>query len=156
MKQTLRIVVAVVLALIALTSAFLLFTPEAAAWYDTLQKPLLAPPTWLFIPISLVVYVLLAFAFARVCMLTIDAASRRWYFAFGLQLAFNILWSVLFFSFFHALFLSMLVAIVLWFSVVILTLNAAELDRLAFWILIPYLAWITFATIVSVQIWWAN
>lgn len=108
-----------------------------------------------FAPIWIVLYVFMAIALARVWNAKDGARKHGWFFAFGIQLLCNVLWSVLFFTL-HALFLSAADIVVLWFAVVVLTLAAWDIDRFSFWLLVPYLAWTTFALILNVALWWMN
>ena len=97
----------------------------------------------------------MAFALFRVWQLEKSEGRRKWVFAFILQLLLGILWAILFF-WLHGLLLAVIEIVILWFSVVILTLDTWELDHPSFWFLIPYVAWITFAMILNIALWWIN
>jgi benzodiazapine receptor len=155
MKNILRVVVSFALVFGAVILALFFISPQASNWYAHLVKPDFTPPNWVFVPVWIFLYVLLALALARVWMHTIDVPFRRWIFVFITQLGLNILWSVLFFDL-HGLFLSMVDSIALWFAALVLTVDSWEIDRLSFWLLIPYFAWMTFGMFLSVGIWWLN
>ena len=74
---------------------------------------------------------------------------------FIIQLLLALLWALLFFTF-HSLFLPVLDILVLWCAVVALGLESWELDEFTFWLLVPYVAWTTFALLLSVALWWMN
>jgi benzodiazapine receptor len=155
MQSILRILFSFALVFGALALAAYCFTPQAAAWYTSVNKPPFTPPGSVFALVWTVLYLLMAIAFARVWGLPASAASRRWFFVFIIQLFFNVLWALLFFTF-HSLTLAVVDVIVLWLAVTILTVNAFEIDRISFWLLVPYFLWITFVLILSVGIWWVD
>lgn len=155
MRKALRLIFSFALVFGAVVFIWLFISPQSTAWYDTLVKPDFTPPGWVFTPIWLVLYALMAFALARVLSYRTNIIFSRWCFAFGTQLVLNVFWAILFFDL-HGLLFSMIDAICLWFVVVILTASTWELDRFAFWLLVPYLAWSTFALILSVALWWVN
>ena len=133
----------------------LLTFPQISGWYDAINKPPFTPPDWIFIPIWAILYICMAIALARIWNCKENDRRRHWLFAFGAQLLFGILWCVLFFSL-HSLTLSVIDIIILWFAVVVLILDAWEIDIPSFWFLVPYFAWITFTLILNVAIWWVN
>jgi benzodiazapine receptor len=155
MKNILRVIFSFAIVFGALGLAAYCLTPQAASWYAAISKPAFTPPSWILGPVWIVLYFLMAIALIRVLGFPFDAASRRWSFVFVIQLLLNILWAVLFFTF-HSLLLSVVDIVVLWFAVVILTVNASEIDRTAFWLLVPYFAWITFVLILDIGIWWID
>jgi benzodiazapine receptor len=125
-------------------------------WYPTLNLPSWNPPTWLFGPVWTILYVLMGVAAWRIWRLgPADAAVRGALIAFGLQLLFNLCWSLLFFGA-QRIDLALLEIVVLLCLVLITTLRFAALDRWAGWLLAPYLAWTTFAAILNGAIWWLN
>ncbi|HEV3245527.1 MAG TPA: TspO/MBR family protein [Candidatus Paceibacterota bacterium] len=155
MKNTLRVVVSFALVFGAVVLASFFITPQASSWYAALVKPDFTPPNLVFAFVWVILYVLMAFALASAWMHKVDTTFRRWSFTFTLQLGLNILWAVLFFGL-HGLFLPAIDSIALWFAVIVLTVDSWDIDRLSFWLLIPYLAWMTFAMILSIAIWWVN
>ena len=155
MRNIFRIIFCFLIVFGAVILASFCFSPEASAWYLSLAKPDFTPPNWIYGPIWILIYILMAIALARISGIETNPACRRWYVAFSIQLLLNVLWSVLFFSF-HALFLSLVDVVVLWFAVLVMTLQSHELDRLSFWLLLPYFAWITFAMMLTTGIWWLN
>jgi benzodiazapine receptor len=155
MNKILRYILALVavFAPTALVSFFI--TSQISTWYATVIKPDFTPPEWVFAPVWILLYLLMALALARVWNTESSATRKKWLFTFVVQLCLNILWSILFFSL-HGFLSSAIEIVVLWFSVVVLTLCSWEVDRVSFWLLIPYLAWVTFAMILNIGIWWIN
>jgi tryptophan-rich sensory protein len=97
----------------------------------------------------------MAIALSRVWNLKENTPRRQWFFAFGIQLLFNVLWAILFFTL-HGVSLSIAAIVILWFAVAVLTLDSYEFDMFTFWLLLPYFAWVTFAVILDIAIWWVN
>jgi benzodiazapine receptor len=155
MNNRLRIALSSAIILVAVVLSSFLVSSHTASWYDYLNKPDFAPPSSVFAPTWIVMYVLIVIAFMHVWKVKQTKPCRRWFFTFGFQLAFSVLWAVLLFAF-HTLLLPMIVVVLLWFTVVILLINSSEIDRFTFWILTPYLAWVTFALVLSVWLWWIN
>jgi benzodiazapine receptor len=139
------------LALTAIVAALgSMWMPDA--WYDALRKPSFNPPGWLFAPVWTVLYVLIAIAGWRVYRI---AGWSRPIQLWLVQLILNGLWTPLFFGA-HRIDLA-LVDIVLLVLLVIATIAAFwRIDRIAAYLMIPYLAWISFATLLTASIWQLN
>jgi translocator protein len=121
---------------------------EIGPWYRALKKPPWQPPDWAFGPAWTVIYTLTAAAGVRAwnaATLRHDkAARRRLIGAFALNALLNIAWSVLFFSFRRPDW-ALAEVLLLWLSVALLIVVAGRLERLAGWLLLPYLMWVAFA-----------
>ena len=124
-------------------------------WYETLEMPFFNPPSWLFGPVWTILYFLMAvsgwlvwrrsgFTGARVAMLLF----------FG-QLTLNFLWTALFFGL-QAPGLALIEILVLWSAILLTALAFRPLSWLAAVLLLPYLAWVTFAAVLNSAIWWLN
>lgn len=125
-------------------------------WYPTLQKPSWNPPSWLFAPVWTVLYLLMGLAAWRIWRLGWqEPAVRGALLFFALQLVFNVAWSFLFFGF-QRLDLALLEILVLLALIVVTVLRFGALDRLAGWLLVPYLLWTAFASALNATIWWLN
>jgi benzodiazapine receptor len=124
-------------------------------WYTSLEKPLVTPPSWVFAPVWTVLYVLLALSLIRIWDAKDSEERQRWLCAFFAQLVLNVLWSLLFFGL-HSLLWGWICILILWFIVIILFLDAYQLDTVTALFLAPYLAWVTFAGILNFWIWYIN
>jgi benzodiazapine receptor len=155
MTKLFRFIVALLLTFSAGVVSWIFIYSQAPGWYDSLNKPIFTPPDWIFAPIWSILYLLSAIALVRVWGSPHSDAKRRWFFLFAIQLLLSIGWSVFFFAL-HGTFLPLIDLAFLWFMVFLLTLNSWDLDRLTFWLLIPYVAWVTFAAMLNVAIWWLN
>jgi tryptophan-rich sensory protein len=128
---------------------------EIPVWYRTLVRPAIAPPNWVFGPVWTLLYALMAIAAWRV-QLSAPSALRTWGLAlFLIQLTLNFLWSWIFFKQ-HAIGAAFLEVLVLWASIAATTLTFARISPLAAWLMAPYLAWVTFASILNWAYWRLN
>ena len=117
-------------------------------WYPQLAKPSWTPPGWLFAPVWTVLYVMMAVAGWRVWR----RIGWGWPHAlFALQLALNIAWS---FSFFAARspIAGLANIAALWCAIVATIVVFARIDRGAAVLLVPYLAWVSFASALDAAI----
>jgi tryptophan-rich sensory protein len=130
-------------------------TPNIPTWYAGLAKPGFTPPNWVFGPVWTLLYAMMAFAAWRILALPESRARRAALTAFFVQLALNATWS---FAFFAArsppaglLVIVALLAAILW------TIRLFwPLDRPAAWLLVPYAAWVAYATALNIAIWQLN
>ena len=133
---------------------------NAAAFYGQLSQPSWAPPAWLFGPVWSVLYVLLgvaAWGLARMAQTRLhrrigaSTALRL----FGLQLLANALWTWLFFKWQlgAAAFAEILL---LWLLIAATIFAFWRLHRLAALMLVPYVAWVSFATALTLSLWRLN
>lgn len=122
-------------------------------WYPTLNKPEWNPPSWIFGPVWTTLYIMMAVAAWLVWK---QGAGTS--FALGLffaQLALNSLWSILFFGA-RSPALALLDIAALWVALA-LTIHAFfKRSKPAGWLLIPYIAWVSFAAVLNFRIWQLN
>jgi tryptophan-rich sensory protein len=126
-----------------------------SSWYPSLVKPAWTPPSWLFGPVWTVLYILMGIAAWRVWLHAGEPLARQALAIFVVQLVLNAAWSLLFFGL-RAPGLAMAELVLLWLAVAA-TLGAFwRIEPLAGALLIPYLAWVTFAGGLNHAIWWLN
>jgi tryptophan-rich sensory protein len=131
--------------------------PQILGWYAGLAKPPFNPPNWLFAPVWTVLFALMGLAAFRVLRRSSGTIGRgRALLAYHVQLALNLAWSCVFFGLNSPA--GGLVVIVLLIAAIIWTIRrfAALPDRFAAWLLAPYLAWVSFAAVLNLSIWWLN
>lgn len=125
------------------------------SWYPTLNKPPFNPPNWVFAPVWTTLYVLMAIAAWRIWRSASWPAAWPALLLFAVQLVINLGWS---FTFFGLRSLGGAVAVILALdaSVVATLYVFGQRDRLAGWLLWPYLLWILYATVLTVSLWRLN
>ncbi|WP_411028941.1 TspO/MBR family protein [Spongiimicrobium sp. 3-5] len=155
-KTATRIAIAVsICLLIGFLSGFATQT-SVNDWYTTLNKPSFNPPNWIFAPVWTVLYILMGVSAGIVWA---KGFYHIWVktalYHFGFQLLFNALWSIMFFGFRNPfwglltilILLILILATIKWFKVV---------SKTAAYLLIPYLIWVSFATMLNYKIWVLN
>jgi benzodiazapine receptor len=129
--------------------------PEIPGWYSTLVKPSFNPPSWIFGPVWTTLYVLMAVA-AWLVTRTPESQLRTVALAlFGIQLALNLAWSWIFFHK-HAIGPAAIEVAVLWCAIGATTIVFSRVSITAAWLMAPYWAWVTFASILNATIWRLN
>ena len=131
-----------------------LFTqPNIPTWYAGLEKPAFTPPNWIFAPVWTALYVLMAVAAARVFKITgLKSPELAAWFA---QLFLNLCWSALFFEL-HRLDWALAEILVLDAAILLTTVLFWRRDRLAGLLMLPYLGWTSFATVLNHAVWQLN
>jgi tryptophan-rich sensory protein len=130
-----------------------LFLP--GAWYAALVKPAWNPPSWLFGPVWTALYTLMAISAWLVWRRGGARAPGRPLGWFLLQLALNAAWSPLFFGM-KRMGWAFAEIVLLWLAIVATLRAFAPVHRVAAALLVPYLAWVTFATVLNGTLWWLN
>ncbi len=116
--------------------------PSIPTWYATLVKPSFSPPNWLFGPVWTTLYVLMGIAMYLVWQKKGELKI------FMLHLAVNAGWSIVFFGF-RSISGGMVMIIVLWVLIVAIIKMFYRVDKTAAYLLIPYLAWVSFASFLN-------
>lgn len=120
-------------------------------WFDSLEKPALMPPGWAFGAAWTVLYILMALAFAMILHAR-GARGRGVAIAlFLVQLLLNLAWSPLFFRA-HQIGSALVLILILLLVVAVTALSFARIRRVAGLLLLPYLAWLAFASFLNYEI----
>ncbi|WP_046861964.1 TspO/MBR family protein [Microvirga massiliensis] len=131
-------------------------TPNIPTWYAGLEKPAFTPPNWVFAPVWTVLYAMMGLAAWRILALVQTGRDRRnAILAFSIQLALNTVWSFAFFALQSPA--AGLIVILLLLLAIAATVRAfMNVDPLSGWLLVPYAAWVCYATALNASIWWLN
>jgi translocator protein len=130
-----------------------LFQP--GEWYAQLRKPAWNPPNWIFGPVWTALYTMMAVAAWLVWSRGGFAAQRVPLGLFLLQLLFNTAWSALFFGLRNPG-LAFAEIILLWLAIIGTLIAFWNAHRVAAVLLLPYLAWVTFAAVLNFTLWQLN
>ena len=149
LKSISRLVFSLLLCLGVGILGSLVTAPQIPTWYAGLVKPFWTPPPFVFPIAWSVLYLLMAISFWRVWDLETRSTTRTkaimW---FLVQLALNALWSPVFFGW-HGTKAALLIILALLLAIAATMLMAIRTDRLAAWLLAPYLAWVAYATTIN-------
>ena len=125
------------------------------SWYVTLHKPSFNPPNYLFSPVWSFLYILMG---VSLYIIWINGKGKNRIDAlriFVIQLTLNFLWSFLFFKF-NLIGVAMLDILLIWISIILMILFFSRVSKISAYLQIPYLLWVTFATILNGAIWLLN
>lgn len=130
--------------------------PSISAWYATLAKPSLAPPNWVFAPVWTTLFLLMAVAAFLVWRRGVGRRGVRTALEiFALQLALNLLWSILFFGL-HSPGAALADIVALWISIAAAIYFFSKISRPAAWLMFPYIAWVSFAAYLNFMLFILN
>jgi tryptophan-rich sensory protein len=128
---------------------------QAGAFYKSLVRPLWAPPGWLFGPVWTVLYILMAISAWLVWREFGIREAGPALPLFIFQLAVNVLWTWLFFVW-HLGAMAFAEILFLWVLVTATVIMFWPRNRVAALLLIPYLAWVSFASVLTWAVWRSN
>ena len=157
MKTYSRILLCVVICLAVGYLSSITTQSSIKTWYPTIEKPIFNPPNWVFAPVWTLLFILMGIAAGRVWnqLETNKELVKKGLLFFAVQLALNALWSYLFFGL-QNIFLALIEIILLWLVIFETYLIFKQIDKKASYLLIPYLGWVGFATILTASIFWLN
>ena len=126
-------------------------------WYPTIEKPIFNPPNWVIAPVWTMLFIMMGIAAGMVWnkLETNKELVKKGLLFFTVQLLLNALWSYLFFGLNNIL-LALIDFILLWLIIYETYLVFKQIDKRASYLLIPYLSWVGFATILTGTIYWLN
>lgn len=155
-KNIVKLVASLAFAYIAAAVGSTFTMPAISAWYATINKPFFNPPNWIFAPVWTLLFTLMGVALFLIWKDGIKENPRQTAFwVFLVHLVVNILWSYVFFGLrnFSGGFL---VIIVLWLMILYLVIKFWSIKKSAGILLLPYLFWVSFASILNYSIWVLN
>ncbi len=125
-------------------------------WFEELVKPSWNPPAYLFGPVWTTLYLMMGISLGIIWSNKASESNKmNSYYLFAAQLFLNFMWSILFFHFHSTAFA--LIDIVLMIITIILTMiSFSRFSKVAAWFLVPYISWVTFASILNFSIWSLN
>jgi len=130
--------------------------PSIPTWYASLEKPFFNPPNWLFGPVWTTLYALMGISAFLVWRKGIR--DRQVKVALGIfvaQLILNSLWSIVFFGL-HSLLGGLIVILPLWVAILLSIVTFYRISKTAGVLLIPYILWVSFATLLNFSLWQLN
>ncbi|WP_375410173.1 TspO/MBR family protein [uncultured Methylobacterium sp.] len=160
LPPVLRLVAAIAPVAVTAIIGSLATTPNIEGWYAGLTKPSFNPPNWLFPVAWTILDTMIALSAWRLlgAKPRIGPAVRAWWLAvaaFAAQLALSAAWTPVFFSA-HAVGTGIVVVAALLVMILWTIRLSWRFDRLAAWLLVPYAAWVSFATLLNAAIWHLN
>lgn len=146
--------------LICQTAGFLgsLFTtPKIATWYQGVTKPFFNPPNYLFGPVWTILFILMGISLYIIWTSKFKdkVYKKEVIIIFAIQLVLNIIWSIIFFGLEFPM-LAFFEIIALWVSILATIVGFYKISKVASFLLIPYILWVSFASVLNFFIWKLN
>ncbi|HEY1113830.1 MAG TPA: TspO/MBR family protein [Chitinophagaceae bacterium] len=137
-------------------SAALFTETGESSWYQTIERPEWNPPGWVFGPVWTALYLMMGWAFYLVWKSDAPARLKRpamilW----TVQLVFNFFWTLIFFGA-HEIGWALAEIAALWLLILLTIFAFARISKTAAWLLVPYISWVSFATLLTYTIWRLN
>lgn len=129
---------------------------EGMQTFEQMNKPPLSPPGWLFPIVWTILYVLMGIASYLIYTADAEESERlRALRVYGSQLFVNFFWSIFFFRFEWYLF-SFVWLVLLWILILVMIFRFYHISKLAAYLMVPYLIWVTFAGYLNFGVWYLN
>lgn len=154
MKKICKLIISLVIPFLASAIGSLFTSASVSTWYLTLNKPFFNPPSWVFSPVWIILFLLMGIA---LYIIWIDKSKNKKpaFVVFGVQLFLNVFWSILFFGLQSPL-LAFIEIIFLWAAIMITIIYFYAINKSAAWLLIPYILWVSFAAILNFRLYLLN
>jgi translocator protein len=155
-SRPIKLTLSVMVCVLTGTASSFFTVSSVSTWYETLNRPVLNPPSWVFGPVWTVLYILMGVSLFLVWSRGVRA-GKEWVAigVFVFQLVLNFFWSIAFFGAQNPA-LALINILLLWFSILITMILFYRLSKTAVYLLVPYLFWVTFATYLNYSIWLLN
>ena len=126
-------------------------------WYPEIKKPSFNPPNWVFAPVWTMLFIMMGISAGMVWnkLESNKELVKKGLLFFTVQLLLNALWSYLFFGLQNPM-LAGLEIILLWLMIFETYIQFAKINKISGYLLLPYLAWVSFAAVLNGSIWWLN
>jgi len=151
-NNTFKLIIAIVVSELAGIIGSLFTAPSIAGWYSTLVKPALNPPAWVFAPVWTTLFAMMGVALFLIWKNQTTIKKNMAYRFFFAQLILNTLWSIIFFSQ-HNIGGALIEIIVLWLAILAAIIFFYKISKTAAWLLVPYIAWVSFAMYLNYALW---
>jgi len=178
-NSAVKLLSSVIICELAGTVGAIFTTPAVSSWYKNINKPSFNPPNWIFGPVWTLLFVLMGISLYIVWSKKWEPTSKVNYkkvkvwnplsknflsgnwrklniiLIFSTQLVLNVLWSVIFFGL-HLTGVAFFELLMLWFAIMFTIINFYRVSKIAAYLLIPYILWVSFAGVLNFFIWASN
>lgn len=154
-REGIRLVISIGVCLVAGLIGSIFTLSSIPVWYESLNKPFFSPPNWLFAPAWTILYILMGIALFYVWKAPKVKKTNEGLMLFGAQLVFNVIWSIVFFGF-GSIVGGVLSIVVLLLLILMTTVQFYRIDKRAAYLMVPYLLWVCFATMLNIAVYLLN
>lgn len=151
MLKLTKFIISVLIPFIAAAIGNAVTLPNISTWYAMIDKPFFSPPNCIFGPVWTLLYLLMGVSLYLVWTAQYKKVKKPAFAMFGLQLALNTLWSLVFFGL-HAPWAGVGVIILLLASIIATIRLFWPISKKAAYLLFPYVAWVVFAALLNVAV----
>jgi translocator protein len=130
-------------------------TPNIDSWYAFVNKPSFNPPNFIFAPVWTLLFLMMGVSLYLLWVAKKGGDRKLALRLFFIQLGLNVLWSIIFFGMRNPG-LALVEIVVLWFGIFFSALQNLKVNKWSFWLMVPYLAWVSFAFILNFYIFILN
>ncbi|MFZ1515481.1 MAG: TspO/MBR family protein [Saprospiraceae bacterium] len=155
MKKLILLLLCMVITMLVGATSGLLTIEGINEWYPFLLKPFFNPPNYIFGPVWTVLYLVMGISLFLIWDSDATKFRTRALAVFSAQLLLNFLWSFLFFYLRSPLF-ALIDIMLLWWLISTMISLFVKINKTAGYIQIPYLLWVSFATVLNASIWYLN
>lgn len=155
MKNIIRLIISVWIPILIWFTASFFTVSGIDSWYVNLVKPFFNPPNWIFWPVWTILYIMIWISFYLVWNDGFWKKKTRLLVIYFMQLALNFAWSFSFFYFWNPL-LGLINIIILLFFIWLNIKEFYDVKKCAWYLLIPYILWVMFATVLNFSIYILN
>ena len=156
MTNTVKLIIAIAIPVAVGAISGLFTTAEIPGWYQTINKPSWNPPSWIFGPVWTTLYILMGISLFLIWKSDANEHVKKTAISlFAIQLIFNFFWSFIFFKQ-HQIGWAFAEIIVMWIFILLTIFAFAPINKVAAWLLVPYISWVSFASILNYTIWRLN
>jgi len=155
MKNYLKLIFCIIIPLAIGGISGVATTTSLDTWFVALNKPVFNPPSYLFGPVWSVLYILMGISLYLIVQAPKNQTRKNALMIFGIQLVLNFWWSFLFFKF-HLLGIAFIEIVMIWLSILTMIYLFQKVNKTAAYLQIPYLVWVSFASILNGAIWCLN
>jgi benzodiazapine receptor len=150
MNKTFKFIICIAIPLVVGFLSGIISAPKIQTWYLTLQKPSFDPPNYIFGPVWTTLYILMGVSLFMIVRSESDLKARA-LIIFSVQLLLNFFWSIIFFNL-ERVGLALIEIGLLWICILLMINTFYKISKRAAYLQIPYLLWVSFATILNTAI----
>lgn len=152
MNNIWKLVVSILVPILASVIGGIFTASSVSKWYAKLKKPSFNPPNWIFGPVWTILYLMMGVSLYLVWITKFDQLA---FVIFGIQLFLNVLWSIIFFGIKNP-FYAFIEIVLLWIAILLTIVYFYNISPISAYLLIPYILWVSFASILNYAIYKLN
>ena len=152
-----RLIISIIICQAAGVIGSFFTAPSIPGWYASLNKPGITPPNWIFAPVWTALFLMMGISLFLVWQKSAVLKLNSWkaLFVFSVQIILNILWSIIFFGL-HSPAIAFFEILFLWTAILLTVIQFKKISYASAVLLIPYLLWVSFASLLNFSIWRIN